>query len=194
MALAIEGFMDHYDLEWLAEQALTHHRIVEVGSYLGRSTRALADHTPGWVVAFDDWYGPREKFILEQTEDGETIATELKVDRENAFSTFQQNLSDHISSGKVRIVRGDHSEFFRFPPEWVRGTHQPEDRPDMVFIDGSHEYPDVKRDILGWYPRVARGGLLCGHDCSCDAVMRVLLELFGKVDAVPFTDIWSVNV
>ncbi len=35
---------------------------------------------------------------------------------------------------------------------------------DFVFIDGSHEYKDIKDDITYWFPKVKRGGVLAGHD------------------------------
>lgn len=35
---------------------------------------------------------------------------------------------------------------------------------DFVFIDGSHEYEDIKDDIISWLPKVKRGGILAGHD------------------------------
>jgi predicted O-methyltransferase YrrM len=51
-ALATDGWMSEAELFWLATQAQQHRRIVELGSFLGRSTRALADHTPGIVYAW----------------------------------------------------------------------------------------------------------------------------------------------
>lgn len=35
---------------------------------------------------------------------------------------------------------------------------------DFVFIDGNHQYPDVKQDIEDWFPKVREGGIVSGHD------------------------------
>jgi hypothetical protein len=37
---------------------------------------------------------------------------------------------------------------------------------DAVFVDGSHLYDDVKRDIEAWMPKVRKGGILFGHDLN----------------------------
>lgn len=35
---------------------------------------------------------------------------------------------------------------------------------DFAFIDGAHYYEAVRDDIATWWPRIAPGGLLAGHD------------------------------
>jgi hypothetical protein len=137
---------NEHELQWLAEQATTHHRIVEVGSFLGRSTIAMASHTPGLVYAIDDWYGPRD---LDGISDEERLTL---------FDEFLRN----TEGLPVRVIRCDHADSAKFPVEWLRGSDS--DKPDMIFIDGSHLYDDVCRDIELWKARLRPDGLLCGHD------------------------------
>jgi hypothetical protein len=50
---------------------------------------------------------------------------------------------------------------------------------DFVFIDASHEYDDVKKDILSWYPKIKKGGVIAGHDFTIfEGVERAVNELF----------------
>jgi hypothetical protein len=35
---------------------------------------------------------------------------------------------------------------------------------DMVIVDADHRYKGAKEDILRWYPKVKKGGVICGHD------------------------------
>ena len=51
---------------------------------------------------------------------------------------------------------------------------------DFVYIDATHSYEAVKRDIELWWPLVKRGGVLAGHDYSpeahrcCNGVIRAV--------------------
>ncbi len=65
-ALATEGWMKPSDLEWLAEKASTFQTIVEVGSWMGRSTMAMADDTEGFgaILAVDTWRGSEEPYLI----------------------------------------------------------------------------------------------------------------------------------
>jgi len=37
---------------------------------------------------------------------------------------------------------------------------------DVVFLDADHRYSNIKNDMKKWLPKVAHGGILCGHDCE----------------------------
>ena len=55
---------------------------------------------------------------------------------------------------------------------------------DFVFIDGSHEYKDVKADIKAWSKKVKKGGYIGGHDYSDhEGVRKAVIEVFGECPA-----------
>lgn len=168
IADATQGWITHDELKWLAKKAKKHQRIVEIGSYLGRSTRALGDNTDGVVYAIDNFQGPKDISVS-------------SVIANNVFELFFYNIGTLAQAGKVIPVVADHAEVD------VPIT------PDMVFIDGSHLYPDVKRDIETWLPRLEKGGLLCGHDIHMDSVKLAVEETVGRYKVGRKTTIWYMT-
>lgn len=56
---------------------------------------------------------------------------------------------------------------------------------DFVFLDADHSYEGIRQDITLWWPLVAPGGLLCGHDYNhpqIGEVKRAVDELFDNSD------------
>lgn len=53
---------------------------------------------------------------------------------------------------------------------------------DFIFIDASHEYEDIKADILAWLPKLKDGGILAGHDYTeyWPGVVNAVNETLGK--------------
>ena len=53
---------------------------------------------------------------------------------------------------------------------------------DLLFIDGDHQYPEVKADIINYSPKMKDGGIFCGHDYQGvhDGVVRAVDEIFNK--------------
>jgi hypothetical protein len=52
------------------------------------------------------------------------------------------------------------------------------DNVDFVYIDGNHAYEYVKKDIMLYFPKVRKGGVIGGHDfcASFPGVARAVLE------------------
>lgn len=163
--------MTQPELNWLADQAKTHSRIAELGSYKGRSTLALALNTSGWVLAVDHWRGPSNVILSD-------------FERGKLFSDFKRNLGKLIGT-KVFIHNADLSAY---TPE----SNFPLVPYDMIFIDADHSYESVKYDIEIWSPHLAPGGLLCGHDYADfdPGVIRAVNELVPGVQVAPNTTIW----
>ena len=61
---------------------------------------------------------------------------------------------------------------------------------DFVFIDADHKYESVKADLAAWYPKVKKGGILCGHD-----YLESSSENNGNADfgVKPAVDEWALK-
>jgi predicted O-methyltransferase YrrM len=51
---------------------------------------------------------------------------------------------------------------------------------DYVYIDANHEYEDCKYDLIVWYPKVAIGGILAGHDYGTEEGVTNAVDEFVK--------------
>lgn len=140
-ALHIKGFMSEPELQWLADRAREYNTIVEIGTYYGRSARALADNTNGKVYCIDPYPG-----ILNNTFGKVAISS-----GEFVYKQAQHNLRDHIQSGKLVLHRGTVDDF----------PYQIE--PDFVFIDGDHLEAPFLKDF-NWMLSKVKKGMLSGHD------------------------------
>ena len=55
---------------------------------------------------------------------------------------------------------------------------------DFAYLDASHDYESVKRDIAAWLPKVRNGGVISGHDYknlprTNKFVKKAVDEIFG---------------
>jgi hypothetical protein len=165
-ALTVQGWMSPAELTFLAETAAKVPQggaVVEIGSYMGRSSCALAANTPAAVYCVDAWrdLGPEGWFA----------GPWATVDNHRANTSQFQN-----------IVRIHLSSIFAAQYFAAEGT-----RFAMIFIDGSHNEFNVRQDITIWRPLLAEGGTFCGHDYSNNDwpdVKRVVDELISNVTTV----------
>jgi len=56
------------------------------------------------------------------------------------------------------------------------GTYFIDEKFDLLFIDGGHDYEQVKRDLSRWVPRVKDNGIIAGHDYEIEGVWRAVEE------------------
>jgi predicted O-methyltransferase YrrM len=175
-ARRIDGWMTDLELLWLAYQAYEHKRICEVGSWLGRSSRALGDSTQGHLWCVDTWAGSEEH--------KERLAGR---DPDELFNAFRQNMTGLDT--KLSSCRG-------YSLEVAQHFEQQGITFDLVFLDAAHDYESVKADIKAYAPLVEKGGILSGHDYRInpwEGVIRAVDEAFPQaVNAID--DIWMVKL
>lgn len=168
-ALNIDGWMSPEELEWLRETG-SGRCVVEFGSWMGRSTSALAERARR-VWACDHWKGDGHPNGLHD----QIIQGGVDV-----RAKFHENLEQEISSGLVVPVDVDLADPAAL--DVIRAALGPE-RPSVVFIDANHTAPHVENNIRMALEIVEPYGLVCGHDYDprgwpdvVDAVHRV----FGR--------------
>jgi len=122
--------------------------VVEVGCWLGRSTRHMASllQKGDVLYAVDHWLGSSE-----MQPGHASWSPKLPY-------LYEQFLSNVIHAGltdKIIPVRMNSLDANKFLANV---------RPDLVYIDASHDYDAVYADLAAWYPLVKGRGILCGDD------------------------------
>jgi len=166
-AKAIKGWMWPVELAWLARKSRSLSRIIEVGSYRGRSARAMLDNSDAHLWCVDTWNTPS---------DGKTGIISIKD-----FRAFKVNLKDE--EARVNILKMRSARAAKILLELYGPCSF-----DMVFIDGGHSYGQVKADILAYTPLVKVGGIISGHDYGTwpgvAKAVRELVKGFSVVKSI----------
>ena len=134
-------------------------RIVEIGSYKGRSTiaigSALKEAGRGSLVSIDPHMPTGKPSYAREHGDIDTLAE------------FQENIARAGVAAYVKSVQAvstDARKSYDMQPV------------DMLFVDGSHDYEDVLADIDAWSPFLVAGGIAAFNDPYGPGVNRALRE------------------
>ena len=130
-------------------------RVAEIGSYGGISSEVLALHCEK-LYCIDSW------------EDWSGDGTIYQ-----AMEKFDQMKSHYNHIEKLHMKGNEASKMFE--NEFF----------DLVYIDASHWYEDVIKDIEVWLPKVKKGGYLAGHDYKEGIdVLYAVNDYFGKTHSI----------
>lgn len=156
---------------------------VEVGSFAGKSSAFMAVEiiNSGKNIKFDcvdTWEGSDEHNTLQFPEAYRLTKNNLLYD------TFISNMKPVESNyTPVKMCSVDAAKLYE------------DGSLDFVFIDASHDYENVKNDIIAWFPKVKLGGIMGGHDYDNMflGVVQAVNELFGENITIIDGNSWIVE-
>jgi predicted O-methyltransferase YrrM len=183
----IEGYLswlEGYTLMTLASNGAGMGEILEIGSYMGKSTCWLATGAKisqrEIITAIDHFIGSGEH------QEGAEHETRVLKDDKTTFNKFKENLDAMQVSDYVNPIVAGSEEAVKGWNKVIR----------LLFIDGDHSYESVKRDFELWSPFVCRGGYVCFHDVGTwEGPTKYYDELIKDIQGwIPYITLDSIRV
>jgi len=134
-------------------------RMVEIGSFIGESTVMFAEHFKE-VTAID----PFKQGYDEQDPTS-------RFDFNEVYEEYLKRTSPYKNIKTVVATSDDAID--QLKPKY-----------DFIYIDGIHQYENVKRDIENYLPLLKKGGVIGGHDYGgyWSGVKQAVDEIIGQPD------------
>lgn len=134
-------------------------RVLEIGSWLGRSACFLLERHPDIsMICLDTWEGNKE-----HTEE----------QKKDLWDRFRENMDSLNYLGRITCIQ-DESCNIR---EYLEKASL-----DMIFIDGSHREDDVYLDVHNAYYLAKAGGIIVGDDWSWDDVSKGTMRAYWEIN------------
>lgn len=144
----IIGWFSYEQLyDFFVSQSSDNSIIVEIGSFLGRSTNYLLNKVKAsnkniHVVAIDTFKGtPQEKFHMD-------FISQFDGD-------IYQQFAENVDLERMTVLKEDSKDACKY---FGNGTI------DFLMIDGDHSYDGVTSDITNYFYKVKPGGYISGDD------------------------------
>ena len=135
--------------------------VVEIGSFLGRSTHYLA-------TSLMNANKENVKIYCVDTFEGSSEHANIKLPKDFS-SMFRDNLKFFIGRNMVHILQGRSDD-----PMILERIE--EATVDFIMVDGAHEYDPVKDDIINWWPKLKPNGVMFGDDYNLKSVELAVKE------------------
>jgi predicted O-methyltransferase YrrM len=132
--------------------------ICEIGVWKGKSSYIFASaikETGGTLYSIDPFNGDGDKPSID------IYQQEISKLDMPLLENFKKTMA------KYRLL-----EFIKISPETSEKAFNkfPEQKIDLLFIDGNHDYESVKKDYDLWSPLVPSGGVIILHDVGANHV------------------------
>lgn len=145
------------------EKIINNHKpkvVIEVGSWLGTSTRFLAERSEK-VYAIDTWQGsPQEEDVMNNP---------------RLPYLYQQFLSNVIHSDLTEKI-------IPIKLTSLEASKALKVKANLIYIDGAHDTNSVVQDIIAWYPHLDNNGIMCGDDWLCPTVREAVTQCAVKLN------------
>jgi predicted O-methyltransferase YrrM len=161
--LPFDGHGWYSNANQISQLINAHHvkTVVEVGSWMGLSTRHIASILPegGKVYAVDHWLGSEEHKY-----------------HPTLSQLYQQFLSNVIHAGLTNKIIPIRMDSLAAASHLTAILTNP---PDLIYIDAGHDTKSVYDDLCAYYPLVQENGILCGDDWGWKSV-QIAVRRFAK--------------
>jgi hypothetical protein len=150
--------------------------ILEIGSFLGLSTRAWLTAAPGaTIVCIDPWF--------DFYEDDSSIRDWPDVMGKNIYHLFLSSCWEFRD--RIIPVRG-------FSPDALQVVADLGVEPDLIYIDGNHDYTSVRTDLESAH-RLFPHAILTGDDWIWDADPQTPFAVRKAVEEFAAVKQWRVE-
>ncbi|MDO9582350.1 MAG: class I SAM-dependent methyltransferase [Desulfomicrobium sp.] len=176
----LQGWGSTHTVFAQAAQRIRPDLVIEVGSWKGASAihiaKLLEPHSV--VVCVDTWLGTINNFLGQDGIEGDSLQ------RKNGYPTlYFQFLANTVLSG----VRGKIIPLPQTSNNAAAILAKIGVRPDLIYLDGSHEVMDVYQDLSNYYPLLNNNGALIGDDFARDSVKTAVIHFKKNTGAVVYS-------
>lgn len=161
----IQGWCNFYDLySRIIDQMPDNFVFAEVGVWKGHSisyftVEAVNRNKQGTIYAIDHWQGSAEHHNPADP----SYEPMLKDNPDGLFEHFKNNIKS--IEQYITILRNTSEEAANIISDQSL---------DAVFVDASHTYEDVMKDLALWKPKVKHNGIFAGHDYDWATVRQAV--------------------
>lgn len=123
----------------------------EIGTCFGGFTEFLRLHTPATQITTID---PYRKFTREEYCDALNDMTQEQMDKKHEM----------VAARLLNFKPGLPTIYMWRMTSYKAAGLVPDNFAAFVYLDGNHHYNAVLCDLIRWWPKVRKGGFLCGDD------------------------------
>ena len=177
----VPGWFDYSDLyTWAVNGAPPNSILVEVGVFLGRSSAFMMEEIAAANKGLSFYCIDLFKITPDDAAEGgdgqmpwgeNARLWKERMGGDKLYETAKWYLEHSPAAASLsQMIQGDSAESAALFQD--NSVH-------FGFIDASHLYPNVKRDMAAWYPKIKQGGYLAGHDWISGPEVRQAVTEFA---------------